>query len=103
MKTLLTVINRNKNHESHKVQPYSIENQRHNVSHQPSSSCDCGTFLMYVFGYVVCNCIFCPICFLIWSPVFYYIKITIDPRTSPPTLSPTYGPRVYPTISNYTY
>lgn len=92
---LLTVINRNKNLEPHKVQPYSIENQRPRPVYKTSSKCDSGTFLMYFFGYIVCNCIFCPICLL----VFYYIKITIDQ----PTLSPTYVPSIYTTISNYTY
>ena len=105
MKTLLTVINRNKNHESHKVYPYSVTISSQN--HTPyigttSKKHDGGTILLFILAYIVCNCIFCPVCFLICSPIFYYIKITIYPPISP-TSSPTYDPSVYSIINNYTY
>lgn len=112
MKTLLTIINRNKNHESHRVLPYSNKSsiQDHSTyivtTHK---KCDAGTFLIYVFGFFACNCIFCPVCFLIWSPLFYFINLAKNPS---PTNSPTSFPTQllnYPplppnsTIYNYTY
>ena len=107
MKTLLTILNRNKNRGSHKIYPYTNELSLPTSSSvvKKTNQCNGGTCLIYVFAYIVCNCIFCPICFLIWSPVFYYINVIINPHPTPsPTLAPAYtpGPGLHPTIYNST-
>jgi len=106
MKTLFTILNRNKKHGSHKIHPYTNELSLPVSSSavKKTSQCDGSTCLIYIFAYIACNCIFCPICFLIWSPVLYYINVAINPHPTPsPTLVPTYTPGPYPTIYNYTY
>lgn len=107
MKTLLTILNRNKNHNLHVVRP------QYNESYIPSmgpsiiknKSCDGGSCIMFILAYIACNCIFCPVCFLIWSPLFYFIDLTVNPHKypAPRTLSPTYSPTLYRTIYNSTY
>lgn len=106
MKTLLTIMNRGRNHDSHKIHPYTNELSlpANFYKGKKTSNCDGGTCLIYIFAYIVCNCIFCPICFLIWSPMLYYISISINPHpSSSPTLSPTMIPTTYATLYNYTF